>query len=256
MYLERSPRRIRLVVDGETVADTRQACMLHESGALPWYYLPQGDVRRDLLEASPTQETSPSRGRAEFWNLRVGDRLIIDAAVNYPAPPPESPPIAGYLYFRWDAIDAWYEEDEQIFGHPADVYHRIDVRQSSRNVRISVRGQTLAESSRPRMLFETGLPTRYYLPAEDVRTDLLKVSETATECAYKGIAQYWSARVDDGLEADVVWSYPTPKREAEQVRGYLTFFDERVDVDVDGERQNRARTEWSEEASVPSPTAG
>ncbi|PZS24585.1 MAG: hypothetical protein DLM58_24470 [Pseudonocardiales bacterium] len=255
MYFELSPRRVRVVVGGETVADSRRAFMLHETGALPWYYLPEADVRRDLLEPSDTEGVSPSRGRAQYWTLRVGDRVIPDAAAGYPEPPSSAPPIAGYLVFDWDAVDAWYEEDEQIFTHPADPYHRVDVRQSTRHVRISLNGEVLAESSRSRLLFETGLPTRYYLPADDVRTGLLTPSDTTTECAYKGTATYWSAQAGDHVASDLAWTYREPKIEAERVRGYVTFFNERVDVDLDGERQPRAESEWTESAVVALPSA-
>lgn len=255
MYFERSPRRIRLVLAGETVADSRDAHMLHESGALPQYYLPEADARREFLEPSPTAYTSPSRGAAQSWNLRVGDRVVADAARSYPSPPADAPAIAGYLVFRWDAIDEWYEEDEQIFVHPADPYHRIDVRESSRHVRVLLDGEVLAESHRPRMLFETGLPTRYYLPAEDVRADLLVDSDTTTKCAYKGEATYRSVQVGGELKRDLIWSYSDPHFEAERVRGYLSFFTERIDLEVDGEVQPRPRTAWSKRADVPEPTA-
>lgn len=150
--------------------------------------------------------------------------------------------MAGYLTFRWDAADAWYEEDEQILGnHPPDPYHRVDVRQSSRHVRILLAGEPVADSQRPRILFETGLPPRYYLPPDDVRSDLLEASDTTTRCAYKGEASYWSVRGATGLEPDLVWSYQDPGPEAERVRGYVAFFDERVDVEVDGELQARLR---------------
>lgn len=255
MYFERSPRRVRLVAGGLTVADSRAACLLHESGALPLYYLPEADVRRDLLEPSPTQHTSPSRGPVQSWHLRLPDRLVEDAAVSHPAPPVGAPPIAGYLVFGWEAVDGWYEEDDQIFVHPADPYHRVDVRESSQHVRVLLDGEVLADSHRPRLLFETGLPTRYYLPPEDVRSDLLLGSTTTTRCAYKGVATYHSVRIGAELEPDLIWSYTAPELEAERVRGYLSFFTERVDVEVDGQVQPRPRTEWSEQAVVPQPSA-
>lgn len=255
MYFERSPRRIRVEVGGEIVADSSRARLLHESGALPAYYLPEEDVRRDLLEASATTQDSPSGGPAQFWTLRVGDRVVPDAVAGYPTPPASAPGLAGYLTFRWDAADAWYEEDEQILGHPPDPYHRVDVRQSSRHVRVLLAGEPVADSQRPRILFETSLPPRYYLPPDDVRSDLLEASDTSTRCAYKGEASYWSVRGPAGLEPDLVWSYQDPGPEAERVRGYVAFFDERVDVEVDGQLQARPQTDWSRQAKVPPPAA-
>jgi uncharacterized protein (DUF427 family) len=141
----------------------------------------------------------------------------------------------------FDAFDAWYEEDERNFAHPRDPFHRIDIVHSSRHVRVELDGATLAESNRPRLLFEPPLPVRYYLPREDVRTDLLVPSDTRTACAYKGQASYFSLPDAD----DVAWTYVEPLREAAEVTGYLAFFNEHVDIVVDGERLERPITPWS-----------
>jgi uncharacterized protein (DUF427 family) len=180
---------------------------------------------------------------------------VPDAALSYPEPPPTAPAIADYLTFRWDAVDEWYEEDERIFVHPADPYHRIDVRQSSRHVRVLVDGTVIADSQRPLLLFETALPTRYYLPPEDVRADLLVESDTRTACAYKGSASYWSVRLGEEVKPDLIWSYSDPEPEVARIRGYLAFFNERLDIEVDGEVQTRPQTAWSERSRVPIPAA-
>jgi len=143
------------------------------------------------------------------------------------------------LDFR--AFDAWYEEDERNVGHPRDPFHRIDVVQSSRHVRVEADGAVLAESTTPYVLFETYLPARFYLPAEDVRMDLLTPSDTRTRCAYKGEASYWAL----GGAGDVAWTYREPLREAAEVRDRIAFFNERVDVVVDGQRLERPVTPWS-----------
>jgi uncharacterized protein (DUF427 family) len=153
---------------------------------------------------------------------------------------PADPELAGYVVLDFKGFDAWYEEDERNFSHPRDPFHRIDIVHSSRHVRIESEGETLAESSRPYLLFETGLPPRFYLPPEDVRTDRLARSDTRTACAYKGQASYWAL---DGR--DVAWYYPEPLREAAEVTGRIAFFNERVDIVVDGERRERPVTPWS-----------
>ncbi len=149
--------------------------------------------------------------------------------------------LAGYVQVDWAAADRWLEEDEEIVGHPRDPFHRIDIRQSSRHVVVSVEGEVLAESRRPTLLFETGLPVRHYFPREDVRMDLLEPSDRRTTCAYKGHASYFSA----AGAPDIAWLYVEPLLDAEQIRGLIAFFDEHADVTVDGEPKERPRTEWS-----------
>lgn len=234
LYFEPTPKRVRVVFAGETVADSTGAKILHETGHLPVYYLPAEDVRTDALEASRHTTRCPVKGAAAYWTVIVGDRRAENAVWSYPDPVPSAPWLAGHLAFYWDAMDAWFEEDEQVFGHPRDPYTRIDVLPSSRRVRASIDGTVIAESGKPMLLFETGLPVRYYVPREDVRTVLLEPSDTVTRCPYKGQARYWSARTEQGLVPDVAWSYPEPLGDAGAVRDMLCFSDEHVDVRVDG----------------------
>ncbi len=146
------------------------------------------------------------------------------------------PEIKGYLAFYWNRMDAWYEEEEEIFLHPRDPYKRVDVLKSSRHVRVVLPGEIIAESDRPHLLFETGLPPRYYLPEEDVRMDLLEQSESTSICPYKGKAVYWSARIGDEFFEDLAWSYPDPIVECPKIKGLLAFYPERVEeIVVDGE---------------------
>jgi uncharacterized protein (DUF427 family) len=237
IYFEDFPRRVRVELGGRTIVDSRHAKLLHEHGHLPVLYFPEDEVRTDLLEPTRTHTTCPWKGEASYWSVRVGDRVVEDAAWGYPEPNEDAPPMAGYLSFYWDRMDRWLEEDEELIGHVRDPYHRVDVLDSSRHVRVSVGGVVLAETDRPRALYETGLPVRWYFPPEDVRTDLLVASDSRTTCAYKGHASYLSARVDGGVEADLVWTYPDPRREAERIRDHLAFYNERVDIEVDGEPQ-------------------
>jgi uncharacterized protein (DUF427 family) len=245
LYFEDSPRRVRVVLAGEVVADTRRAKLLHETGLLPVYYFPESDVRTDLLEASSHRSHCPFKGDAAYWTVRAGGRVAQDAVWSYPAPIEGAPPLAGYLAFYWDRMDAWYEEDEEVFVHPRDPYHRVDVLPSSRHVQISVDGEPIAESARPMLLFETGLPPRYYLPADDVRMDLLVPSDTQSRCPYKGTASYWSLKTADDQIEDLVWAYPEPLAVTARIAGLLCFFQERIDLEVDGELQERPVTRWS-----------
>lgn len=245
LFFEDSPRRVRVVFGGETVADSRRVKLLHETGLLPVYYFPQEDVRMDLLEATDHATHCPFKGDASYWTVRAGDKVAENAVWGYPEPLPEAPPLAGYVAFYWGAMDRWFEEDEEVFVHPRDPYHRVDVLDSSRHVRVSVHGEVVAESGRPKVLFETGLPPRYYIPPEDVRTDLLLPSDKRTRCPYKGVASYYSVEAGGERVEDLVWYYPEPIPAAGKVRDHLCFFNEKVDLVVDGEPQERPRTQWS-----------
>jgi len=243
-YLEPSPRRVRVVFEGVTVADSARACLLYETGFLPSYYFPVDDVRTDLLIEVEPGRTSPLLGRARSWTVRVGERTAPGAAYGWWDPPSEAPPVNGLITFTFRDMDEWYEEDDRILGHPNDPYHRIDVRASSRHVRLSHRGTLLAESVRPLLLFETGMLPRFYLPPEDVSAELLP-SDQHTRCPYKGVASYWSVRAGDEVLSDLVWYYPDPLPEAARIAGALAFFDERLEVDVDGQRLASHETQWS-----------
>ena len=142
-------------------------------------------------------------------------------------------------------MDHWYEEDEEVFVHPRDPYHRVDVLESSRHVRISVNGEVVAETDRPRILFETGLPPRYYIAPADVREGVLLESEKTTQCPYKGVASYYSVEAGGDKIDDLVWYYPEPIAATQKIRGPLCFFNEKVDLEVDGEAQERPATQWS-----------
>ena len=241
--VEPCPRWVRAVVGGTAVADSK--AVLTVTLGLPAYYFPLDDVRRDLLEPSDRKETSSIFGERSFWNLRVGDRLVEDAAWQF-EPSPDGPKLDGYVAFYWDRIDHWFEEDDEVFVHARDPYHRVDVLSSSRHVSVVVGGEVVADSHRPRLLFETGLPTRYYLPRLDVRMDLLTPSETVTACPYKGRTVHYDVSVGDRTVRDVAWSYPFPIPECPKIENLICFYDERVDlVEVDGETQPTPQTPWS-----------
>jgi uncharacterized protein (DUF427 family) len=241
IYFEDQPRRIRAIFAGETVVDSRHAKLLHEHGHLPIHYFPEDEIRTDLLEPSHHHTKCPWKGEASYWALRVGDRVADNAVWGYPEPLESAPPLAGYRAFYWKLMDEWYEEDEPAIVHARDPYHRTDVLESSRHVRVSVDGELVAESTRTRALFETGLPPRWYFPPDDVNRELLSASDKHTGCAYKGFASYWTV----GAEEDVAWYYPEPTREFQRVADHIAFYNERVDIELDGELQERPRTPFS-----------
>lgn len=253
LYLEPSPRRVRGVAGGETVIDSSDVRMLHEHGRLPIWLFPQDDVRMDLLEPGEQREGSANKGPQRMWSLRAGDRVAEDAAWDFPEPPGEAAGLSGLIAFEWSAMDDWYEEDEVAIVHPRDPYHRVDVLDTSRHVRVSLNGELVAETRRAKVIYETGLPARWYIPPEDVRDELLEASDTETGCAYKGFASYSSVRAGGELEQDLVWTYPESHHDAARVAGYLAFFNERVDIEVDGELQERPLTPWSPQWKGPRP---
>src|SRR5262249_26396862 len=239
LYFDPVPYRLRGFFAGELVFDTVGAKLLYETAHLPVYYGPEEDLRHDLLEPSDTKTRCPHKGEASYRSLRVGDRFEEDAVWTYPEPIAPAAFLTGYAAFYWRKLDEWWVEDEQVFGHPRDPYHRIDTYRTSRSVRVSVEGEVVAESSRAGALFEAGLPPRCYLPAEDVRMNLLEPSDKETRCAYKGIATYWHVRVGETLHDDLAWTYPEPSRDVEAIRDLICLFNERVDLDVDGQAQER-----------------
>jgi len=243
--LEGSPRRVRAVVGGMTIADSTGVKLLYETGHLPIYYFPLSDVRLDLMERSAKRTHCPYKGDASYWTMKIGDRVVEDALWSYEDPIPERADIKGYGAFYWNKMDSWYEEDDEVFVHARDPYHRVDVLNSSRHVRVVLGGETIADTVRPRLLFETRLPSRYYIPKLDVRMDLLQPSDTTTRCPYKGIASYWSVSVGDQKFKDIVWSYPAPIPECPKIENLLCFFNERADIYVDEGLQDRPKTHWS-----------
>lgn len=244
---EPTPKRVRTFAGGIAVADSARAMLMLESGRLPVYYFPSEDVRRDLLRPSGHMVPSARKGEAVYSSIEAGGRVIENAAWQYPAPLLACADIAGYLAFHWNLMDAWFEEDEQVFVHARDPYKRVDILESSRHVRVVIGGETVADTHRARFLFESHLPTRYYIPRLDVRMDLLQPSETVTACPYKGrTTNYWSAMAGSQAGKDIAWSYGAPTPECAKISNLVCFFNERVDsIWVDGVKQDRPNTPWS-----------
>jgi uncharacterized protein (DUF427 family) len=259
---EPTAKRIRAELGGRTVVDSARALLVWEPRrVVPVYAVPVEDV---------TVELEPAEGAGVSADDSVGLRLpemsarrVLDPSVPFAvhsaegqpvtlrsggaqaaAFRPADPDLAGHLLLDFAGFDRWYEEEERIVSHPRDPFHRVDVRASGRHVVVELDGQVLAESTRPRLLFETLLPTRYYLPVEDVTAELVP-SPTRTACAYKGEASYWTVRAGDLVAEDMAWSYEHPLPDAVEIAGLVAFFDERLDVVVDGVRRGRPVTPWS-----------
>lgn len=242
--LEPCPRRVRVFFGSEAVADSTRVVYLYETGHLPVYYFPLADLRSDLLKETDHHTTCPYKGEASYYSVVIGDRTVDNAVWTYPTPIDAVPELAGYAACYWNKADAWYEEDDEVFVHPRDPHHRVDVLNSSRHIQVFVGGTVVADSRRPRLLFETGLPTRYYLPKLDVRQDLLVPTDSRTRCPYKGEAVYWTVNAGERLE-DSAWSYPAPLPEIPKIENLIAFYNERVDIIVDGVPQERPTSKWS-----------
>ena len=206
--VERGAKRVRAYRGGEVVADSIRPVLVWERASYPAYYFPAEDVRTELIPAAAAQ--------------RYDDSPVVE--------------LRGLVRLDWHAMDAWFEEDEEVFTHPRDPYTRVDILASSRHVRVEIHGTTVAESTSPHLLFETGLPPRLYLPKPHVRMDLLIPSDTESHCPYKGRAEYWSVRTGGALHTDLAWSYRAPLPESQRIAGLIAFYNHRVDLYVDGAR--------------------
>ncbi len=206
--IEPTGKWIRGMIDGQVVIDSTEAKLGWEHQYYPWWYFPRADVDENLPATTADN---------------LADHVKVD----------------------WNAVDQWFEEDEEVFIHPRSPFTRIDCLASSRHVVVSLDGTVLADSTRPTILFETGLPARYYLPLDDVRTELLQPTATSTGCPYKGFARYWSVAVDGELYEDLVWGYDEPFRESAPVKGLMCFYNEKVDLTIDGDPVSQPVTPFS-----------
>ncbi len=242
VQVEQSRKRVRVLLRGELVADSRSPLLVWEWPYYPVYYLPAADIRAELIETGLTESVA-GLGDAELLTVKVATATAERAARRYSRSP--VPELREAVRFDWNAMSEWLEEDEPVYVHARDPHKRVDILGSSRHVRVEVDGVTVAESRQPRILFETSLPPRYYLPLSDVRLDLLQPSRTQTRCPYKGTASYWSVDTGKGQHEDIVWIYRAPLPESQKVAGLACFYDEKVDVFLDGERQARPDTPFS-----------
>lgn len=226
---EPSPKRVRVYLGGRVVADTLRVLLVWEVRGYPTFCFPAGDVDHDLLVPDSETPHAASRG-ARTFTVRAGNSVAPGAAQFYGDT--AAGELSNHVRFEWDAMDAWFEEDEEVYTHARDPHTRIDVLATSRRARVELGGVVLAESASSRLLFETGLPPRCYIPAPHVRMDLLVPSGTVTRCPYKGTARYWSAQIGGRLHPDIAWSYPAPLPESQKVAGLIAFW--KADITIDG----------------------
>jgi uncharacterized protein (DUF427 family) len=242
LRIEPSPKRVRTYLAGQLVADSRHPVLVWEGPHYPVYYLPAADIAAELVPAGRT-EHSPSRGEAEVLDVKVASATAAGAALRYPESPLAE--LRDLVRLDWNSMSEWLEEDEPVYTHARDPHTRVDILASSRHVRVELDGVTVADSRQPRILFETGLPPRYYLPLTDLRMDLLRPSEASSHCPYKGTASYWSVDTGRAEHRDVVWTYRYPLPESQRIAGLASFYNEKVDLFIDGEPQERPRTHFS-----------
>lgn len=235
LYWEDFPKRVRTEFAGETIADSRRVKALFETGQMMRFYFPREDVAMDKLQSTGRRTHCPLKGDASYWTIRTGGREAENAVWSYEQPIDSARFLAGYLAFEYDSMDAWYQEQERVYAHPPDPYHRFDIHETDRTVVVSLHETPIAECAAPLVLFETGLPPRFYLPPAAVRTDLLSRSETVSHCPYKGDGQHWHLETGEERVKDVAWSLPRPLGEAERIRDWFSFYPGRLRVEVDGE---------------------
>jgi uncharacterized protein (DUF427 family) len=222
------PRRLRALVGDRVVLDTVAGKLLHETGLLPVLYVPLEDFDDELLERTDHTTHCPFKGDASYWSVRAGDTVVDNAVWAYEEPLPDASWLKGYGALYWNKATAWFAEEERVFAHLRDPFHRVDVLDSSRPVTVRVDGRVVARSDRPKLLFETGLPARAYVPRSDIAPGALEDSETRAVCPYKGESRYLSVA---GVE-DAAWTYAAPLPDAIKIEGHVCFDEEKVAVEL------------------------
>ena len=215
------PRRLRATFAGSTIVDSERAMLLHESNIFPVVYFPIDDLTTDLLTKTEHTTHCPYKGDASYWTVTVGDTVAENAIWGYETPIEGTSWLAGYVAIEWGRMDHWHDEDDEIFGHIRDPYHRVDARPTSRRYQVRIAGSLVADTAAAFVVSETGGDNRIYIPAADVRTDELTRSETTTHCPHKGDTVYWH-HAESGAD-DVAWSYPAPLEEATRIAGHFCF---------------------------------
>lgn len=247
-HIEPVPRRVRAMLGGAVVFDTAAALYVWEWPNYPQFYIPLADVSADVLADEQHPQTL-SRGLAHRHGLRVGALSRTGAARVYRDDAMTG--LANTVRFEWEALDAWFEEDEEVFVHPRNPYTRVDALHSTRTVRIELDGVVLAESNSPVMVFETGLPTRYYIDRAAVNFEHLIPTTTVSSCPYKGkTSGYWSVRTGSRVHPDLAWAYDFPTRQLQPISGLVAFYNERVDITLDSHALTRPVTHFFQGAST------
>lgn len=242
---EPSPRRVRVYFNNKLIADSQQMMLLRETNHLPLYYFPKKDVQMDFLIPSSQSVQSDHKGEGVFWDVKVGEKIVKKAAFTFRNPPSDGPKLENYIAFKWASMDSWFEEDEEVYVYARDPHKRVDVLHSSRHIKVVIEGTVVAETHCPQLLFETGLPIRYYFSKQDVRMDLLEHSRTVTRCPYKGEANHYAIKVGDKLYQDLAWSYRFPTLECTKVQGLVGFLNEKIDIYENDKLLPRPKSPWS-----------
>ncbi|KAJ4477448.1 DUF427-domain-containing protein [Lentinula aciculospora] len=239
-HIEDCPKRIRAFFGGVFIVDTGKAKLVWEHKRYPQYYFPSSDLPSKFLDGGSKNILADG---PTTYDILVGDKRASEAVSVYGD---SNGNLAGLFKIGYNSMERWFEEDEQVFVHPKDPYKRVDVLQSSRHVRVEVHGIEVANTRMPRLLFETNLPVRTYIPQTDCKLELLVPSKLQTACPYKGIADYYHVQATpDKRVENVVWWYQNPIVACAAISGYYAFYDEHVDIWVDGEKQSRPKTHFA-----------
>ena len=240
-----SPRWVRVYFNNQLIAESRKMMLLREPDHLPVYFFPKEAVLMDCLRLSDRTKQSEYNGEGIYWHVQLGDRIEKNAAFTFRNGSGNGPNLEDYIAFKWEKMDAWFEEDEEVFVYARDPHKRIDILQSSRHIKVAVDGVTVGETKRPWLLFETGLPVRYYMPKQDANMDLLVRTDVTTLCPYKGKANLYSIKIGNNLYEGLAWTYRYPTMECARIQGLVAFFNEKLDIYEDGILQPRPKTFWS-----------
>jgi uncharacterized protein (DUF427 family) len=232
LYAEPLRRRMRVLFGGRWIADSENVVLLHEPGRYPVAYFPLSDIVGDVLEASDHSTSHRDLGPTAWYSVQVGEHNTLRAAWRHTELPSHAAELKERVAFAWRAMDAFYEEDERIVGHAADIYHRIDIRQTSRHLVVRNGDRVIADSTRPLALFESGFAPRWYVPRADADETALSSAENETFCPYKGLCSYY----DVGDARQAVWSYQHAFEEVQRISNLLSFEPDRISVDLDGRR--------------------
>ncbi|KDQ59304.1 hypothetical protein JAAARDRAFT_34040 [Jaapia argillacea MUCL 33604] len=237
-HVESSPKRVRVLFGGTYIVDTTNAKLVWEHQYFPIYYFSSSDLSKQFLQQPSSSSTTKTNADEKVYDLVVGSKRAESAVTEF-----TEGELKGLVRVKFSVAEAWFEEDEEIYNHPKDPYKRVDVLASSRHIRIEYDGVELANTRRPRLLFETGFRVRTYIPKVDCKVELFENSDLTTQCPYKGIANYYSVRLPSGsLAENIIWWYRTPQLECAEVKGCVAFYDEKVDVWVDGVKVERPQT--------------
>ncbi len=242
---EPSPRRVRVYFNNQLIADSKEIMLLRESNHLPLYYFPKQDVQMDFLIANDQEFHSDHKGEGVSWDIQVSDKIVKNAAFTFKNAPDNAANLENYIAFKWNSMDSWFEEDVEVFVYARDPHKRLDVLQSSRHIKVMLDDTVIAETNHPTLLFETGLPIRYYFLKHEVRMDLLEDSGTSSRCPYKGEAHYYSIKIGDKLHKDLAWSYRFPTLECTKIQGLISFLNEKIDIYEEDELLERPKSPWS-----------